>query len=199
MGIVFEAFDEKLERRVALKCAAAGFRSRLPPEVRTASEISHPNVCRTFEIHTTDTSHGPLEFLTMEWLDGETLSERIRRGALPEPEARAIALQVCAGLSEAHSKGVIHGDLKGANVILTNAADGATRAVITDFGLAHMPGTSHLGGRSGRPGGTPGYMAPEQKGGTKATAASDIYALGVMLYEMLAGRRPDMAAAGIAS
>ena len=74
MGIVYEARDEKLDRRIALKCAKAGFRKRLPPEVRNASDISHPNVCKIFEIHTASTEHGDLDFLTMEFLDGETLS-----------------------------------------------------------------------------------------------------------------------------
>jgi len=196
MGVVFEAFDEKLERRVAIKCAREGFGNRLPPEVRTASEISHPNVCRTFEIHTADTATGPVEFLTMEWLDGETLDQCIRRGALAEPEARRIALQLCAGLAEAHRKGVIHGDLKGANIILVSSGEEKPhRAVITDFGLAHMPGTDHLAGRSGSSGGTPGYMAPEQKRGVKATTASDIFSLGVIFFEMLEGRRLDLVVA----
>ena len=98
MGIVYEAVDEKLERRIALKCAKAGFRKRLPPEVRNASDISHPNVCKTFEIHTASTDHGDVDFLTMEFLDGETLADRLRRGPLAERRcASAIALQLCAG------------------------------------------------------------------------------------------------------
>ncbi|MBK5290395.1 MAG: tetratricopeptide repeat protein, partial [Acidobacteriia bacterium] len=134
--------------------------------------------------------------LTMEWLEGETLERRIRRGALAEPEARNIALQICAGLAEAHRKGVIHGDLKGANVILVPIEEGKSyRAVITDFGLAHMPGADHLAGRSGSSGGTPGYMAPEQKSGAKASSASDIFSLGVILFEMLEGRRLDLVVA----
>ena len=92
MGIVYEAIDEKLDRRrIAIKCAKAGFRKRLPPEVLHASEIAHPNVCRIFEIHTFSTDHGEIDFLTMEFLDGETLAERLRRGPLPEKEARTIA------------------------------------------------------------------------------------------------------------
>src|SRR5258706_15374939 len=112
MGIVYEAVDEKLERRIALKCDKAEFRKRIPPEVRNASEISHPNVCKIFEIHTASTQQGEVDFLTMEFLDGQTLAERLQDGPLPEAEARTIARQLCAGLAEAHRNGVIHGDLK---------------------------------------------------------------------------------------
>ncbi len=115
--------DEKLDRRIALKCAKAGFRKRLPPEVRNASDISHPNVCKIFEIHTASTEHGDLDFLTMEFLDGETLSERLRSGPCSHREARVIALQLCAGLAEAHRKHVIHGDLKSSNIILAREGD----------------------------------------------------------------------------
>ncbi len=139
MGIVYEAQDERLGRRIALKCAKSGFHKRLPPEVRHASEISHPNVCKIFEIHTASTSGGEIDFLTMEFLDGETLAARLSRGRLPEAEARAIARQICAGLAEAHRNRVVHGDLKSNNVILTEDADGGVRAVITDFGLARRP------------------------------------------------------------
>src|ERR1700693_3795689 len=122
MGIVYEAFDEKLDRRIALKCARSGFRKRLPPEVRHASEISHPNVCKIFEIHTASTASGEIDFLTMEFLEGETLSARLARGRLPEAEARIIAAQICAGLAEAHRHRVVHGDLKSNNVILAHDA-----------------------------------------------------------------------------
>src|SRR5580700_4955090 len=115
MGIVYEAIDEKLQRRIALKCAKSGFRKRLPPEVLNATEISHPNVCKIFEIHTASTPQGEVDFFTMEFLDGETLADRLSRGPLPEKQARAIALQLCAGLAEAHRNQVIHGDLKSNN------------------------------------------------------------------------------------
>lgn len=190
MGIVYEAVDEKLDRRIAIKCAKAVFRKRLPPEVRHASEISHPNVCKIFEIHTAETRHGQIDFLTMEFLDGETLAQRLRRGRFPEAEARAIARQLCAGLAEAHRNLVIHGDLKSSNVILTAASDGAVRAVITDFGLASTSAAANRTAQSGERGGTPDYMAPELWRGEKASVASDLYALGVILYELAAGRRP---------
>jgi serine/threonine protein kinase/tetratricopeptide (TPR) repeat protein len=190
MGVVYEAVDEKLERRIAIKCAKARFRNRLPPEVRNASEISHPNVCKIFEIHTSSTDGGEIDFLTMEFLEGETLAERLRRGPLPEPEARTIARQLSEGLAEAHRNRVIHGDLKSNNVILTTGADGATRAVITDFGLARGPEAVQRNMQSGELAGTPDYMAPELWKGQKASIASDIYALGVILYELASGHRP---------
>jgi len=93
---------KRLGRRIALKCAKSGFHKRLPPEVRHASEISHPNVCKIFEIHTASTSGGEVDFLTMEFLEGETLAARLGRERLPEIEARAIGRQICAGLAEAH-------------------------------------------------------------------------------------------------
>jgi tetratricopeptide (TPR) repeat protein/TolB-like protein len=196
MGIVYEAFDEKLVRCIALKCAKSGFRKRLPPEVRHASEISHPNVCKIFEIHTASTEDGEVDFLTMEFLDGETLAARLSRGPLPEAEARAIGGQICAGLAEAHRNWVVHGDLKSNNVILTQDAGGGVRAVITDFGLASVPvgpaediGFGALG--PSQAAGTPDYMAPELWKGEKPSAASDVYALGVILYELTTGQRPS--------
>jgi serine/threonine-protein kinase len=190
MGVVYEADDEKLERRIAIKCAKAGFGKRLPPEVRHATAISHPNVCKTFEIHTATTHLGETDFLTMEFLDGETLAERLARGPIPQNEAFAIAHQLCAGLAEAHRNKVIHGDLKSNNVILTKSVDGSIRAVITDFGLARAPETLLRTAQSGVRGGTPAYMAPELWKGEKASVASDIYALGVILYELACGRKP---------
>ncbi|HVO99773.1 MAG TPA: protein kinase [Bryobacteraceae bacterium] len=194
MGIVYEAFDEKLRRRIALKCAISGFRKRLPPEVRHASEISHPNVCKIFEIHTASTPDGQVDFLTMEFLEGETLAARLARGRLPETEARTIARQICAGLAEAHRNRVVHGDLKSNNVILAKYASGGVRAVITDFGLARVPlgpadDIPPGGAGSSQAGGTPDYMAPELWKGEKPSAASDVYALGVILYELAGGKR----------
>jgi len=191
MGVVYEAVDEKLKRRIALKCAKTGFRKRLPPEVRNATEISHPNVCKIFEIHTTSTRQGDIDFITMEFLDGETLLDRLTRGPLPEKEARAIALQLCAGLGEAHRNQVIHGDLKSNNVILTSGPHGAVRAVITDFGLARGPEGAQTNAPSGQMAGTPDYMAPELWKGGKASVASDIYALGVILSQLGSGRQQN--------
>jgi eukaryotic-like serine/threonine-protein kinase len=186
MGIVWEAIDQKLERRVALKCAKEGFGKQLPPEVRNAREISHPNVCKIFEIHTASTPDGEIDFISMEYLEGETLADRIRRLPLTKAEARVIARQLCAGLAEAHRNGLIHGDLKAKNVILTKDPDGSVRAVITDFGLARRADAT-----TGLVGGTRDYMAPELFKGEKPSVASDIYALGVLLWEVRFGRSPS--------
>ncbi len=191
MGVVYEALDEKLDRRIAIKCAQIGFQSRLPPEARSAREVSHYNVCKVHELHTAHTPSGEVDFIVMEFVDGETLSQRITRsGALSLVEAREIALQLCAGLAQAHRQGVVHGDLKCANVILAKSSESGVRAVLTDFGLAKLKlGDGGGFGRSER-GGTLDYMAPELFMGEPTTFASDIYALGVMFHMMLTGHAP---------
>src|SRR5258708_9202324 len=184
MGVVYEAFDRKLNRRVAIKSAKPGFQPRLSPEIRGALAVSHPNICRVNEIHTGHTETGDVDFLTMELLDGETLSSYLKsRGRLSTQEALEIARQICEGLAEAHRRGIVHRDLKSGNVILCRNEKNETRAVITDFGLAGD------GSQTGDLGGTPRYIAPELWKGAKASKASDIYALCVILYEMVAGRR----------
>jgi serine/threonine protein kinase/tetratricopeptide (TPR) repeat protein len=184
MGVVYEAFDRKRSQRIAIKSAKPGFHRFLTPELASALKVRHPHVCLVNEIHTTQTSYGEVDFLTMEFLEGETLSKRLAaQGKLPEKEALEIACQLCAGLTEAHRSDVLHRDFKSANIILCSGSNGV-RAVITDFGLA-----SDMT-QSGEVGGTPRYMAPELWRGEKASKASDIYALGVVLYEMVAGRPP---------
>ena len=139
MGMVYEAMDEKLDRRVALKSARPGYRDRLPPEVRAARDVSHFNVCKVHDLHLATTAEGDVEFVSMEFIDGPTLSDRIsREGPVPEIEAREIARQICAGLAQAHRQGVVHADLKCANIILSQSSESGIRAVITDFGLAKM-------------------------------------------------------------
>ncbi|HEY1342935.1 MAG TPA: protein kinase, partial [Bryobacteraceae bacterium] len=185
MGLVYEAVDEKLDRRVALKCAKPGFRHHLPPEARAAREVSHFNVCKVHDLHTLSTPIGDLDCLSMEFIEGEPLSNRIfRDGPLPKNEAREIARQICAGLAQAHRQGVVHGDLKTGNVMLGRSPEGGVRAVITDFGLAKMKDAP------GRHGGTYDYMAPEQLLGEPPTVASDLYALGVLFHVMLTGGVP---------
>ena len=191
MGVVFEAHDEMLDRRVALKCARASHSKSLPPEARAAREISHYNVCKVHDVHVVSTPEGDMEFLSMEYIEGETLSERIRRdGPAPAAEARDIALQLCAGLAQAHRQGVIHGDLKCSNIMLARAPQGGLRVVITDFGLAKMAESDGSTVTSTR-GGTLDYMAPELLLGGRATIPSDIYALGVLFHIVLTGLAPS--------
>jgi serine/threonine protein kinase/tetratricopeptide (TPR) repeat protein len=190
MGVVYEAMDEKLDRRVALKCARPGYRDRLPPEVRAARDVSHFNVCKVHDLHLAPTSQGEVEFVSMEFVDGQTLSDRIsREGPVPEAEAREIARQICAGLAQAHRQGVVHGDLKVGNIILSRSSEGGIRAVITDFGLAKMKPLADAQTTGGQ-GGTPDYMAPELLLGKRSTVASDLYALGILFHFMLTGHSP---------
>ena len=185
MGEVYRAEDLALTQTVALKFLPVSMtrdesaRARFHQEVRLAREISHPNVCRVFDI-------GEFEgrlFLTMEYVDGEDLASLLRRiGQLPQSKGLEIARQMCAGLAVAHEHGVLHRDLKPANIML----DGRGRVRITDFGLAAF--AENLDAEELRAG-TPAYMAPEQLSGTEVTARSDIYSLGLVLYEILTGKK----------
>ena len=140
MGIVYEAFDRKRSQRIAIKSAKLGFRRLLSPELESALKVRHRNICLVNEIHTAATEYGDVDFLTMELLEGPTLQARLSSGGkLERKEALEIARQLCAGLAEAHKIGIIHKDLKSANVILSRLPDGTPRAVITDFGLAGEP------------------------------------------------------------
>jgi len=182
MGEVYRADDLRLGQQVALKflpASLSGDPARLAQfhnEVRTARQVSHPNVCRVYDIGEID---GQL-FITMEYVDGEDLSVLLRRiGRVPEDKGIDIARQICAGLAAAHERGVLHRDLKPANVML----DGSGRARIMDFSLASIGDVADV--RAG----TPAYMAPEQLAGQEVTIRSDIYALGLVLYEIFTGRR----------
>ena len=184
MGVVYEAYDRKRQQRIAIKCAKLGY-ERLSPELHGALKVRHPNVCLVNEIHTAATDLGKLDFLTMEFLDGETLLSRLSRGKLEHDEALKLAHQLCSGLAEAHRCGVVHCDLKPANIILVSGKNEELRAVITDFGLAvDQDGNTDLIG------GTPSYMAPELMQDGKGSPASDIYSLGVILHEVVAGAKP---------
>src|SRR5438067_9744597 len=185
MGEVFRAEDLTLGQIVAMKFLPerlsrdAAALSRFHSEVRNARQVSHPNVCRVFDI---GEAEGTL-FLTMEYVDGEDLASVVRRiGRLSPDKATEIARQICAGLAAAHERGVIHRDLKPANVML----DGAGKIRITDFGRAGLAAT--IQGAEVRAG-TPAYMAPEQLAGREVTTKSDIYSLGLILYEILTGKR----------
>ena len=181
MGEVYRADDLSLGQEVALKflpesTADEETLERFRNEVRTARRISHPNVCRVFDIG----QAGNQVFLSMEYVDGEDLGSLLRRiGRLPGDKAAEIARKICAGIAAAHAKGVLHRDLKPANIML----DGRGEILIMDFGLA---GLAHEieDYRSG----TPAYMAPEQLAGEEVTAKSDIYSLGLVLYEVFTGK-----------
>ena len=189
MGEVYRADDLKLGQPIALKFLPAelehdeAFLARFHGEVRTARQIAHPNVCRVYDIVEADGRH----FLTMEYVDGEDLASLLRRiGQLPEGKALEVARQLCAGLAAIHECGIVHRDLKPANVML----DGHGRVRITDFGLALEAG----GGVAGDMAGTPAYMAPEQFEGKPPTTRTDLYALGLVLYEAYTGKRAFEAA-----
>jgi hypothetical protein len=185
MGEVYRADDLTLGQPVALKflpdeaARDQGLLDRFKNEVRIARRVSHPNVCRVYDV-------GDVEnhtFFTMEYVDGEDLASLLRRiGRLPEDKALDIARQLCAGLAAAHTKGVLHRDLKPANIML----DGRGQVVITDFGLAGV--ADQIQGAEVRSG-TPAYMAPEQLAGKEVSTRSDIYSLGLVLYEVFTGKR----------
>ena len=185
MGIVYEAHDQKRHQRIALKFAKAGFQRLLSPELEGALKVRHPNICLVNEIHTAQIGDSEVDFLTMEFIEGETLSRHLKQGGRPLPrEAKEMARQLCAGTAEAHRSGIIHRDLKPGNVMLCRDANDGLRVVIMDFGLAGAVALDSIEG------GTPGYMAPEVSNGEKASSSSDIYSLGVILYEIVTGRMP---------
>ena len=182
MGEVYRADDLNLGQEVALKflppeATNEDSLERFRNEVRIARQISHPNVCRVYDI---GEANGQI-YLSMEYIDGEDLASLLRRiGRLPSDKAVEIARKVCAGIAAAHNKGVLHRDLKPANIML----DGRGEALVTDFGLAGLAAEItdvHSG--------TPAYMAPEQLAGKEVTHKSDIYSLGLVLYELFTGRR----------
>ncbi len=201
MGEVYRARDTRLGRDVAVKILPPSFASdperlrRFEQEARVVAALNHPNILAVYDIGTNEGA----PFLVTELLEGETLRERLREGALPLRKAIDIAVQTAHGISAAHEKGIIHRDLKPANIFLT--ADG--RVKILDFGLAKLgapeglapsqtQGATLTAAGATEPGvvlGTVGYMSPEQVRGKPADARSDIFALGTILYEMLSGRR----------
>lgn len=188
MGLVHKAVDTKLGRTVALKFLQHELtldpkaRGRFIQEARAASALDHPNICTIFQI---DETRDGETFLAMAFYEGETLKRRIERGPLRLDDALEIASQVALGLSKAHARGIVHRDIKPANVFLTN--DGLVK--ILDFGLAKLVGESKLT-KTGSTLGTARYMSPEQARGQEADERSDIWSLGVVLYEMVAGKAP---------
>src|ERR1700728_3881461 len=186
MGEVYRATDLALGQSVALKFlpeeAAQNQRllERFHGEVRVARQVSHPNVCRVYDIGEAE----GMPFISMEYVDGEDLASLLLRiGRLPADKAIETARKLCAGLAAAHDRGIIHRDLKPQNIMMNKRGD----VVIMDFGLAAV--ADQLSGAEVR-NGTPAYMAPEQLRGAEVTPKSDIYALGLVLYELFTGRRP---------
>ena len=185
MGEVYRADDLTLDHPVALKFLPAGAHTgagsagmvQLHNELRIARQVSHKNVCRLYDLGDADGRR----FLTMEYVDGEDLGSLLRRiGRFPQDRAIEIARQLCAGVAAAHDRGVIHRDLKPANVMI----DGEGHVRITDFGIATAASDTEAG-----PAGTPQYMAPEQLTGKPASVKTDIYALGLILFEIFTGKR----------
>jgi tRNA A-37 threonylcarbamoyl transferase component Bud32/dienelactone hydrolase len=186
MGVVYKARDTRLHRFVALKFLPAHIapddaeRFRFLQEARTASALDHPNICTIHDI--AQTAEGQ-SFIVMACYEGETLAARLARGPLPVADAIGLARQVADGMSRAHERGIVHRDLKPANIFITT--DGAAK--ILDFGIARLVDETRIT-REGTTLGTLGYMAPEQARAEAADQRADVWAVGVILYEMLAGR-----------
>jgi TolB-like protein/Tfp pilus assembly protein PilF/predicted Ser/Thr protein kinase len=187
MGVVFKAEDIKLERPVALKflpphlADVPELRERFLIEARAAAALSHPNICVIHEVG----EDGGRPFIAMEYVEGETLRDRARRGALKAEQALAVAGQIAAGLGAAHRKGIVHRDVKSANIMVTEQG----QAKVMDFGLAKLRGASPLT-KSRTTLGTVSYMSPEQARGEEMDGRTDLWSLGVVLYEMLTAELP---------
>ena len=176
MGTVYRALDTRLGRVVAIKIASARYSERFQREARAISALNHPHICTLYDI-------GP-NYLVMEFIEGSTLAAEFRKGPLAPPLAARYGAEIAGALAEAHARGIVHRDLKPSNVMLTKHG-----AKVLDFGLAKMlseTGITETGGVMG----TPAYMAPEQVDGLEPTESADLFALGLVLYEMSVGRLP---------
>ena len=187
MGVVYEAEDTRLRRRVAIKLLPPEYsrdraaKERFLREARAASALDDPNICTVHDIG----EHDGQLYIVMAYYEGETLKERLARGPLPVSEARQVAIEVARALVRSHEAGIVHRDIKPANVMLTRQG----KVKVLDFGIAKMRGDATLT-RIGSSLGTPAYMSPEQARGEPVDGRTDIWSLGALLYEMLAGRRP---------
>ena len=188
MGVVYKAKDIRLKRPVALKFLPhdltrdAKARERFVHEAQAASALDHPNICTIYEID--ETEQGQI-FIAMAYYQGQTLKKKIAGGPLPVEQAVEIAIQVAQGLERAHEVGIIHRDIKPANVMVTDRG----LVKILDFGLAKVVDVSLT--KTGSTLGTVAYMSPEQARGEAVDHRSDLWSLGVVLYEMLSGERPS--------
>ena len=188
MGVVYKAEDTTLKRIVALKFLPSELttdqqaKTRFLHEAQAASKIDHPNICGVHDIAQTDDGE---TYIVMSFYEGETLKKKIARGRLKVEQSLELAAQIAEGLSKAHAAGIIHRDVKPANILVTKEGI----AKILDFGLAKLKGETRLT-QTGATVGTLSYMAPEQVHGQETDARSDIWSLGVVLYEMLTGVAP---------
>ncbi len=187
MGVVYRAQDTRLDRAVALKflhpaiVASPDDQERLVHEARAAAALSHPHICTVYEIN----EHDGRTFIAMQFVEGSTLRDRVLSGRIETVDALRYLLQIADGLKQAHEQGIVHRDMKSSNLMITPSG----RAVIMDFGLARPAGSGRGDERfSSR--GTSAYMSPEQARGEAVDQRTDIWSLGVVLYEMLAGRLP---------
>jgi serine/threonine protein kinase len=174
MGAVFRAVDLRLGRLVAIKTAHERFSARFEREARAISSLNHPNICTLYDV-------GP-NYLVMELVEGETIAARLKSGPLHVKTALLYASQIAAALVEAHSKGIIHRDLKAGNIMIAESG-----VKVLDFGLAKSGADETV---TAMVMGTPAYMAPEQRQAKPADARTDIYSFGCVLYEILTGKRP---------
>ncbi|MBF8296360.1 MAG: hypothetical protein HW389_2905 [Bacteroidetes bacterium] len=188
MGVVYKAEDIKLKRLVALKFLPPDLTSdprskeRFAHEAQAASSLEHPNICTVHDIGDTDEGQ---TFIVMSYYDGETLKRKLSRGPLKVEQALEIAAQIADGLAKAHDNGIVHRDIKPANIMISR--EGSVK--ILDFGLAKLAGETRLT-KTGSTVGTLMYMAPEQVHGQEVDARADIWALGVLLQEMITGVAP---------
>jgi serine/threonine protein kinase len=196
MGQVYEAYDRVLREPVALKTTTgqtASDAQRLLDEVRMARRITHPNVCRLYDagVHEEcDSAQRSTYFLTMEYLEGHTLRRRLRHGLPPLPQVFGIARQLLIGLAAVHAAGLLHRDFKSENVMLRLPGNGTGQAVIMDFGLARPLHAAPPLRPNGIGAGSRGYMAPEQIDNQQLGPETDLFAFGVVMFEMLTGHLP---------
>jgi hypothetical protein len=191
MSVVWRGFDQVLGRAVAVKLLTSGAtsavgREMIRAEARTAAQLSHPHICQVYDYgESRSASDDHFAYIVMELLSGSTLMERLRAGPMPAREALQVCAQVASALAAAHSRGLVHRDVKPANIMMTPAGP-----KVVDFGIAASAGTPETPTSDGEMQGTPAYLAPERLAGREVNAASDVYALGLVLYRALSGTAP---------